>query len=865
MVDRRGRAALGAVTICFVCAWLLPSAALATAPYVRGALVESTPWTRSVSSTLPLASYPRPQLQRSQWLNLNGRWQYQQAQAGQAPPFGANLAQTILVPFPVQSPLSGIERNDTRGWYQRTFRVPASWGARRVRLNFGAVSWDASVYVNGRLVGSHRGDYDAFSLDITGALRRHGVNQLLVGYVNPIGGAGEPVGKQIPSIYSVYHTASSGIWQTVWLEPVSATHITRLTLIPDLPHSRLVVTALTSRTNRPRVLVQALADGRVIARAAGAADRPFGLRILRPHLWSPEDPFLYSLRVRLLDRGQVVDRVQSYFGMRSIALARVDGVVRPVLNGHFIFQTGTLDQGFWPDGLYTAPSDAALRFDIAAAKGLGYNMIRKHVKVEPDRWYYWADRLGILVWQDMPNMPVVNVVTPAAELEFRRELHAIVLQHLSDPSIVTWVPFNEGWGQFDVGGVTRQLKQWDPSRLVDSQSGSANCCHAIEAPNSDIRDTHLYSGPYAPLADHRASATGEYGGLFPLPSASHLWPTATVFAGPAELGITATSVAGLLRRQYAQLTQEMRTRGLSGAVYTELAGYEQELGILTYDRRQYTIDPGLVRRLNRRLVAASQRTGKLRPQPALVPGGASGVWHFDEGRGTFAKDSSGEGHPLTLQGGASWTTDEHGSALLVTGDGQRAVAGAAVVDPRHSFTVSAWLSTRQASQSGSAVSQPGPGGASFSLGIRTGNQVSASIPGIINPPGRHYSLTGTWWTFSAPASPDCAPYLCGTPAGMLYDDNRTAPQPGSWHQLTGVYDAPTSTTSLYVDGISQDTEHVVGAPRALGPLTVGAGAGAYTTSNQFVGAIDELRTYSRALTPADAWRLYRAELALRKP
>lgn len=834
-----------------------PSGALATAPFVRLPPVESTPWTHLVSSTDPLPDYPRPQLQRSQWQNLNGRWQYQQAEPGQAPPFGIDLAQTILVPFPVQSPLSGIARQDTRGWYRRTFRVPASWGSRHVLLNFGAVSWRTSVYVNGRLVGRHRGDYDAFSFDITAALDRQGANELLVGYENPIGSAGEPVGKQVASIHSVFHTASSGIWQTVWLEPVSAAHVTRLALIPDLRHSRLLVTAFTTGVGRQRVIVQALTGGRVVGGATGSADRPFALAIAHPRLWSPEHPYLYKLRVQLVQAHRLLDRVGSYFGMRSIALAMVNGIVRPVLNGRFVFQTGVLDQGLWPDGLYTAPSDTALRFDIQAAKGLGYNLIRMHLKVESDRWYYWADRLGILVWQDMPSMLVARVVTASASVEFMRELHAVVLQHLSHPSIVTWVPFNEGWGQFDVAGVTRQLKAWDSSRLVDSQSGSANCCHAVEAPNSDIRDTHMYGGPFAVSADRRASVTGEYGRVFPLPPARQLWPTARAFAGPASRAITAAGVAGLLHPQYAQLAQEMRTRGLSGAVYTELSGYEQELGILTYDRRRYTINAVLVRRLNLALIASSRRPINLLAQSAAVPTGASGVWRFDEGHGRIAADSSGHHHPLTLYGGASWTRGVSGGALLISAAGQRAIADGLVVHPGHSFSVSAWLSSGRAGQSGSAVSQPGAGGSSFSLGIRTAAQEASSYAGTVGRRGP-FSRLGTWWTFASPAIATCARYLCGRPAGMLYDDGRYGPRPGRWHDVTGVYDAAGRTVSLYVDGTPQDTEQVVGTPGPLGPLSVGTGATPYSASNTFVGAIDELRTYGRALTPGEVWRLYLA-------
>ncbi|HLY47882.1 MAG TPA: LamG-like jellyroll fold domain-containing protein [Solirubrobacteraceae bacterium] len=833
----------------------------ATAPYAGQRPPLTTPWTSAVSSTDPLPEYPRPQLERADWLSLNGQWQYGAGHAGEAPPFGQDLPETVLVPFPIESALSGIGREDAWGWYRRTFEVPASWSGQHVMLNFGAVAWQATVYVNGSLVGTHTGAYDSFSLDITSFLRPGQSNELVVGFYDPIGGAGEPVGKQTPGPpHGIYHTASSGIWQTVWLEPVSADHITALDPVSDPSRDQLTVSASTSTSEPAMLIVQVLAGNRVVASATGAAQSPLSLHVPHARLWSPTSPYLYGLRVRLLDGSSTVDDVESYFGMRSITLGRVRGRTRILLNGRFVFETGALDQGYWPDGLYTPPTDAALRFDISAAKRLGYNMLREHQKVQPDRWYYWADRLGILVWQDMPAMqlPSGSSPSPPAQAEFRAELHAIVLQHRADPSLVGWVPFNEGWDQFDPGGVTSEIKSLDSSALVDSDSGSANCCHAVQPANSDVNDTHLYFGPFAVAPTRQASLIGEYGGVLPFPPAGHRWPGVLTSLGSPVLAWGVRPVTLFLRAQYQELEQEMRVRGLSGAVFTELAGYEDELGILTYDRRAYTMPVGVIRGLNRALVAASQTRSGLKPQVAAVPPGATGHWRLDEGRGMTAHDAAA-GHDLRLIAGAGWSRSPFGAALSLSRAGQAAVAAGALVNTRRSFTVSAWLSPRHAGESGTALSEAGPDGSSFSLGIDTAPQGTQSLNGL---PGARSVPDATWWTFAVPASARCSAEKCGVRANMRYDDGRFAPRPGSWHQVTGVYDRATQTIALYVDGIPEDVEHVFGIPVARGQFTVGSGNLVYRTDT-FIGAISEVRAYARALSPAEVWELYRAERSRR--
>ncbi len=834
----------------------------AQAGYVRQPAPLSTPWTDQVSTTSPLPEYPRPQLRRPDWQSLNGRWEYEPAAVGEPPPFHRTLAETILVPFPVESALSGIERTDTAGWYRRSFSVPSAWRSRRLRLNFGAVSWAARVYLNGRLMGTHRGGYDGFSFDVTTALRAHGTNELVVGYSDPFGSAGEPVGKQAAGVPAgILHTPSSGIWQTVWLEPVAPSHVSALQIVPDVRRDRVIVSAEVAGPSAARLEASVTVGHSVLSTAQARVGHQLVLSIPHAKLWWPWRPYLYGLQVRLLTATGETDRVASYFGMRSVTLGRVNGVTRILLNGRFVFQSGALDQGLWPDGLYTAPTDAALRFDILSAKRLGFNMLREHAKVQPDRWYLWADQLGILVWQDMPSMPITSQQPPSvgARLEFRRELSSVVAQLRSHPSIVSWVPFNEGWQQFDLSGITRTVKRLDPMALVDTQSGSANCCAALESPASDIRDAHLYAGPFAVPGDRRASVVGEYGGVLAFPPVGHRWPGVLESVGTPAAQWPLPWITGVLGSQFAMLAQEIRTPGVSAAVFTELADYEQELGIISYDRRVFTIDPSLFQAWNARLSAASENSAGVRPQAGAIAPGTTGLWHFDEGLGASAADASGRRASLTLRGGARWTRGLHGSGLYIPGPGAVAQTAGPVIDTTHSFTVSAWLSSRLSLQSGSAVSQPGPAGSTFSLGISTATRSPQTRPGEIAS-GRPSAAHRTWWTFLVPSSPTCPPSQCGVQANMHYDDGRLPPRLGSWHNVVGVYDARSYTVSVYVDGVPEDVEHVTVLPAATGPLTIGAGDRAYAPADSFVGAVDELRTYGRPLSPAEVWQLYAAGL-----
>ncbi|GAB4059098.1 AbfB domain-containing protein [Catellatospora paridis] len=574
-----------------------------SAPYLPKTPPLSTPWTSQVSLTNPLPEYPRPQLTRPDWQNLNGQWQFAGASSLASPPFGQTLAETVLVPYPIESALSGIMRHQNYMWYRRSFTVPAGWSGRRILLNFGAVTHTAQVWVNGVSVGSHSGGYDAFTFDITGALNG-GTNEIIVGVHSPVDAAGIPLGKQRLSPSGIFYTAASGIWQTVWLEPANAARITRLDTTPDLPAGVLDLVVQTTG-GASAVQAQVLSGGTVISTVTGAPGAHLRIPIPNAHLWTPDDPFLYDLRVTLTGTNGG-DTVGGYVGMRSIGKALVDGVLRPVLNGKFVFQIGTLDQGYWPDGIYTAPTDAALRFDLEQQKALGFNMVRKHIKVEPARWFYHADRLGLMVWQDMPAMKTGFTPSAGDRTVFEAELRRIVDQLKGITSIVLWVPFNEGWGEYDPARIADLVKSWDPSRLVTNNSGS-NCC-GFDGGNGDVIDDHIYVGPGSPALPtaSRIAVLGEYGGIG-LRVAGHEWSPGNGFA----YEMTADSAA--LTRRYVEATGQLRDlvdgRGLSASVYTEPTDVENEVnGFFTYDRQVQKMDFAQVRAVNLSVLAAAQGT-----------------------------------------------------------------------------------------------------------------------------------------------------------------------------------------------------------------------------------------------------------------
>jgi hypothetical protein len=577
----------------------------------------STPWTSEVGPGNALPQYPRPQLTRPRWQNLNGVWQFAPAAAGETPPVGQDLAERILVPYPVESALSGIMRHEERMWYRRTFTVPAGWqagGSGRLLLHFGGVDYDATVYVNGVQVAHHLGGYDAFTADITGALRGSGPQDLVIGVYDPTDSGGQPVGKQRNNPGGIFYTPTSGIWQTVWLEPVPAAHVDSLDMTPDLAAGALRLTVNASNAGGDTVVATAYDGHNRVGTATGPAGAQLRVPVPQARLWSPDDPFLYGLTVRITRGTMTVDQVGSYFGMRSVGMADgADGRPRLTLNGKPVFAMAALDQGFWPDGIHTAPTDDALKFDLQQHKALGFNAVRKHIKVEPARWYYWADKLGLLVWQDMPAM---KIAPPAAgaQAAFTRELHTMIDQHKSDTSIIGWIPFNEGWGVFGPARVAALVKSWDPSRLVDADSG-VNCCGSHpDGGEGDVYDDHTYVGPGAPPPAGRIAIDGEYGGLG-LKVPGHLWP-----GNPQAYQMAPDSAT--LTRRYVELAHKLlqiqNACGISGGIYTQITDVENEVnGLFTYDRKVEKIDGEQVRNANLAVRRNAQAAFNKTTAPAL--------------------------------------------------------------------------------------------------------------------------------------------------------------------------------------------------------------------------------------------------------
>ncbi|KPK83458.1 MAG: hypothetical protein AMJ81_08245 [Phycisphaerae bacterium SM23_33] len=584
------------VALVSLIALLAPAASAQWKP-AKGPLM--TRWARGVSPDKAHREYPRPQMVRKDWTNLNGLWDY--AVRPKDEPAPEKYDGQILVPFPIESALSGVMKRVTaeqRLWYRRTFAVPADWKGKRLLLHFQAVDWDAAVSLNGKKIGTHRGGYDAFTFDITEAAKPGKDNELIVGVFDPTAAGAQPRG--------IWYTPTTGIWQTVWLEPVGPRSIQSLKIVPDVDAGCLRLTVIGRGTSEDcRVHATALDAGKEVAAASGKVGQELRLQIAKPKLWSPDTPHLYDLKVALRrdEAKTLCDAVESYFGMRKVSMGKTkDGFLRILLNNQFVFQIGFLDQGFWPDGLYTAATDDALRYDVEVTRKLGMNLARKHVKIEPDRWYYWCDKLGLLVWQDMPSGS-----TTRDRKQFRRELTRLVEGMGNHPSIIMWIVFNEGWGQnrkdpADTKALVDLVRKLDPSRLVSQASGWAD--HKV----GDIIDVHSYPGPAAPKPeDKRAGVLGEFGGLgLGLPG--HTWAKKTWgYRGMADRNQLTTRYVDLLRKVHALKL----TRGLSAAVYTQTSDVETECnGLMTYDRA--IIKPDIEK------VAAANR-GEFPPPPIVKP------------------------------------------------------------------------------------------------------------------------------------------------------------------------------------------------------------------------------------------------------
>ncbi len=573
-----------------------------------------SPWAEKVDPANPLPLYPRPQMVRDNWVNLNGMWQYTILPKTQES-IPAAFAGQILVPFAVESALSGVGKTvgkDSVLWYERTIKVPANFKNKKLLLQFGAVDWLCTVYVNGKSVGSHEGGYDPFSVDITSAVTKKGEQKIAIRVWDPSDDGPQPRGKQVKKPEGIWYTPVTGIWQTVWLEAVPRTYISATKQTPDLDKKSLsVFTAVEDAQPFDQVLITAFKGAEKVAEQMTAPNSDAVLTIPSPERWSPKNPFLYDLKVTVMRKGKPVDEVKSYFAMRKISMqADQGGIERMLLNDEFVFQYGPLDQGWWPDGLYTAPTDEALKFDIEKTKEMGFNMIRKHVKVEPARWYTYCDQMGMLVWQDMPSGDLGNrwesrpgiygratdkKRTPESEKIFRTEWTEIMQDLHNFPSIVVWVPFNEAWGQFKTKEIVEWTMKKDPSRLVNTASGGnfEDVGHIV--------DLHNYPEPLMPepaLFGKKVLVLGEFGGLG-LPVENHTWQTKNNWGYQSF-----KSNAELLKRysEFVDRIPHLIEKGLSAAVYTQTTDVEVETnGLMTYDRREIKIPVDKLNELHRKL------------------------------------------------------------------------------------------------------------------------------------------------------------------------------------------------------------------------------------------------------------------------
>lgn len=556
-----------------------------------------TRWAKDIDPKLPHPEYPRPQMTRGEWLNLNGLWNHAVVAQGADRP--AAWDGPILVPFAIESSLSGVKRifqpNEVL-YYQRIFDVPAGWAGKRIYLNFGAVDYRSEVYVNGSLVGRHEGGYDPFRFDISGFLKPEGAQEVVVKVTDPTWTEGQPRGKQTLSPAGIMYTPTSGIWQTVWLEPVAGGGIEDLKIVPDVKGSSVKVAVKLEGGVDGEVNVEVKGGGKVTGKAGQLLTVP----VANARLWTPETPHLYDMTVKVTRDGKTIDEVGSYFGMRSIEVGEVAGVRRLLLNGQPYFMFGPLDQGFWPDGGYTAPTDAALCSDLEVTKQLGFNATRKHIKVEPARWYYHADRLGLLVWQDMPSANSYDAPPsgrPRIDKQaYETQLRAMVDNLENHPAIVMWVVFNESQGKHDNARLVNIVRGLDPSRLVNEDSGFQDHGGAYQG-TGDLFDMHPYPAPRAFKAPAgKAFALGEYGGIGLKVGDNNPWQSKgwgyTTTQTPRELEDLYARYAGMLRKFRDE-------NGLTSAIYTQITDVEIEInGLLTYDRK-LKVDPEWIAKANR--------------------------------------------------------------------------------------------------------------------------------------------------------------------------------------------------------------------------------------------------------------------------
>ncbi len=569
-----------------------------------------TRWASKVDPEVPLPEYPRPQLKRKEWLNLNGSWDYAIRPKDQTDV--ERFDGKILVPYPLESALSGVKKKldpKEKLWYHRTFTIPEIWNQKKILLHFGAVDWETTIWINKKLVGVHKGGYTPFYFEISDFLNDSKENELILSVWDPTDKGHQEQGKQSLNPKLILYTAVSGIWQTVWLEPVSNTFINSLQMVPNIDAENInLVMNVNDRESNDILHITILEKDNQIIVDQETMENNVTINIPSPKLWSPKSPYLYNITVEIKRKASILDKVESYFGMRKISLSKNKNVIKRIeLNNKAIFQYGTLDQGYWPDGLYTAPTDEALRFDIEITKELGFNLIRKHVKIEPARWYYHCDKLGILVWQDMPNGEHWSIFKHIkmklkgekryrgerkeyAKQDFFNELVTMIKFLYNYPSVIVWVPFNEGWGQFDTEKVVDKIRKLDSSRLINHASGW------FDKGIGDIRDIHNYPDPKMPKKlQGRAAVVGEFGGLG-LEIENHIWHFKRKFV------YRNFQDQHKLLKKYEELISELKLlieNGLSAAIYTQTTDIEQEInGLLTYDREIIKMDKNKTRELN---------------------------------------------------------------------------------------------------------------------------------------------------------------------------------------------------------------------------------------------------------------------------
>jgi beta-galactosidase/beta-glucuronidase len=573
---------------------------------VKGQIM--TRWANDIDPENPLPEYPRPQLRREEWKNLNGLWNY--AILPKEKKMVNSYDGKILVPFPIESALSGVckkLRPKQRLWYQRYFNIPSSWKGMRILLHFDAVDWQTTVWINNKEVGINRGGYSSFYFDISDYIKMGNDNDLIVSVWDPTDKGTQERGKQVLNPGGIYYNAISGIWQTVWLEPVPKTFIKYIQITPYIDEETLRLSFEVDNLQANDFLHIEVKDlDNLVVSFQQEFNPNIQFKIPSPKLWTPKNPFLYDLTIKLVRNEKIIDKIESYFGMRKIGLGKSENGIRQIeLNNKPLFQYGTLDQGYWPDGLYTAPTDEALRFDIEITKKLGFNMIRKHVKVEPARWYYHCDMLGILVWQDMPNGGKL-ILDPVEELQlyknldrekqekldYYNELEAMIKKLFNSSSVIIWVPFNEGWGQFDTESIVERIKKLDTTRLIDNASGW------FDQGVGDIYDCHHYPRPKMPNLKNvgdRALVVGEFGGLG-LEIQNHMWKIKSKFV---YRNYDDPNKMLAKYRQLISTLKKLLEKGLTAAIYTQITDVEGEVnGLLTYDRKVIKMDKSQLRELN---------------------------------------------------------------------------------------------------------------------------------------------------------------------------------------------------------------------------------------------------------------------------